>query len=98
VRGLGVVDAETVDEHQRLLEGASSDRNVGLQARRAALLDIDGGVSSQIIFYVLERERMFFGVHDHHRAGGLALSDRIEGTQDDDCGVGGRDLSGLLLG
>jgi len=41
---------------------------------------------------------MFFWVHDHYRAGGLALSDRIEGTEDDDGGVGGRDLSGLLLG
>ena len=43
VAGLGVVDAQAVEQDQGLLEGGTTDGEVGLNAVRAACLQVSEG-------------------------------------------------------
>ncbi len=58
VRGLRIVDAEAVEQHQRLLETAAAHDDVGLPAARAALLKKNRGVFAQKILRRLGGQRL----------------------------------------
>ena len=47
VAGLGIVDAEAVDEDEGLLEGGAADGEVGLHAFAGAGLQVEGGVGAE---------------------------------------------------
>ena len=49
VPGLGIVDSESVDEDEGLLEGCAANGEVGLHAFRTARLDIERWVGAQQI-------------------------------------------------
>ena len=47
VAGLGIVDAEAVDEDEGLLEGSAADGEVGLNAFAGAGLQVEGRVGAE---------------------------------------------------
>ena len=68
VAGLGVVDAEAVEEDEGLLEGGAADGEVGLDAVAAAGLEVEGGVEAEEVGGVVEEERLGGGVEDGYGA------------------------------
>jgi hypothetical protein len=50
VTGLGVVEAQAVDNDKTLFEGGSADRDVGLHAAGCALLEVDGRIETEEVF------------------------------------------------
>jgi hypothetical protein len=68
VAGLGVVDAEAVEEDEGLLEGGAAEGEVGLNAVGGASLEVEGGVLTEEIDY---------GVGDE---GLIAWVDEIDGA------------------
>ena len=72
VRGLAVVDAEAIQQHQRLLEGSSAQNKIGLPAARAALLQIDRGVLTQQLLRRLQQEHLVFDRQYDHGSGRLS--------------------------
>jgi hypothetical protein len=49
VAGLGVVDAEAVEEDEGLLEGGAAEGEVGLDAVGGAGLEVEGGVLAEVV-------------------------------------------------
>ena len=47
VAGLGVVDTQTVEQDEGLLEGGTAKGEVGLYAVRGAGLEVEGGVLAE---------------------------------------------------
>ena len=74
MRGLAVVDAEAVQQHQRLFECASAQNKVRLTPARATLLKEDRRVLAQQILRRFQRE--VFGSHRQHQNGGGRLRQR----------------------
>ena len=50
VRRLRIVHTKSIEQHQRLLKGCSANRQVRWIAARSALIDLHGGVGTQIVF------------------------------------------------
>ena len=68
VAGLGVVDAEAVEEDEGLLEGGAAEGEVGLDAVGGAGLEVEGGVLA---------EEIDGGVRDE---GLVARGDEVDGA------------------
>ena len=78
MRGLAVVDAEAIQQHQGLLEGSSAQNQIRLSAARAALFQKDRGILAQQLLRRLQRERFVFNRQHHHRSGRLRQSLRFQ--------------------
>ena len=74
MRGLRVVDAEPVEQHQRLLKAASAKHQVGLSSAGAALFQKNRRVLAQKILRRLGGKRFCFHRQNFH--GALRLGQR----------------------
>jgi hypothetical protein len=90
---LGVVDAEAVEEDERLLKGGAADREVGLHTVGGTGLEVEGGVLAEVVSEVVEEEGLFARVEGDDGAVGFGERDRWDGGSDRD-GL----LDGLGLG
>src|ERR1035441_8575651 len=82
MRGLAVVDAKAVQQHQGLLEGASAQNQINLSASRAALFEKDRRILAQQLLWRLQGESLAFdGQHDDG-GGGLGQGHRNRRTED----------------
>ena len=82
--GLGVVDAEAVQQDEGLLEGSASDREVSLDAVSRACLQVEGGVLAKKIDDAVADKRLVAWGKDVD--GAVALGERkwFEGGCDGD--------------
>ena len=94
VAGLGVVDAEAVEEDEGLFEGGAADGEVGLNAVGRAGLEVEGGVLAEIVGGVVEEEGLVARVESDDGAVGFGERDGWDGGGDGDGLLDG----GLLLG
>ena len=85
MRGLRIVDAETIDEDKRLREGRAANRDIGLRTSGSALLDVCGGIGAEPVFDRLESKWVLLRIHEHDGAVGFAERDG-SGTAEDDNG------------
>ena len=69
VAGLGVVDAEAVEQDERLLEGGAADGEVGLHAVGGAGLEVEGGVEAEVVDDAVEEQRLVRGCRGSGRSG-----------------------------
>src|ERR1019366_9627732 len=102
VRGLAVVDAESVEQDERLLEAAAAEDEIGLRTAGPALLEEDRGVLAQEIERGFGGQRFLFqGQHDYG-TGRLREGDRRGRAQHHhgfrSRGNGGGRRSGWVLG
>ena len=74
VAGLGVVDAEAVEEDEGLLEGGAAKGEVGLDAVDGASLEVEGGVLTEEIDYGVGDEGLIAWVDEVD--GAVAFSER----------------------
>ena len=82
--GLGIVDAEAVQENERLLEGGAPNREVGLNTVGRARLEVERGVLPEVVGDVVEEERLLARVEGHDGAVGLGERYRRNGGCDGD--------------
>ena len=71
VRSLAIVDAEAVQEHQRLLEAAASQRQIGLRATGATLFEEDRGIAALWVERRGQRKRILPKRQNQYGAGRL---------------------------
>ena len=71
VRGLGVVDAQAVEQEEGLLEGGATDGEVGLNSVGAAGLKVEGGVQAEDVDDAVVEQRLVARVEDFY--GAIAL-------------------------
>ena len=71
MRGLTVVDAKTIQQHQGLLEGASTQNQVSLSAARAALFEKDRRILAQQLLRRFKRESLALDRQHDYRSGRL---------------------------
>src|SRR5665213_4057933 len=71
VRGLAVVDAESIEQDQSLFEAAAAQDKIGLGAAGAALLEKDRGVLAKEIEWGFSGECFVFERKHHNGAGRL---------------------------
>ena len=76
MRGLAVVDAEAIQQHQRLLKRSSTQDQVSLSAARATLFEIDRRVLPQKLLRRFQRESLSFDRQHHDRSGRLGQRHR----------------------
>ena len=81
VRSLRIVDAKSVEQHQRLLKAAAAQHHVGLPAARAALLKKNRGVLAQKILRRLGSQRLSLHRQNLHRARRLGQRHRRRRAQ-----------------
>ena len=96
VRGLAVVDAEAVEQDQRLLKAAAAQDEIGLRAACAALLKENGGVLAQEIergfggqLFAFERQNLY-GARRLGKRYGRCRAEHHHGFRADRNGGGGR--------
>ena len=94
VTRLGVVDAETVEQDEGLLEGGAADGEVGLDAVAAAGLEIEGGVQTEEVGGVVEEEWLGGGVEDGNGAVVFVEGEGFYGGGDGDVLLDGGGLRG----
>ena len=82
--GLWVVDAETVEEDEGLLEGGASEGEVGLDAVGGAGLEVEGGVLAEEVDDRVGDEGLFAGDDEVDGAVALGEGEGFEGSGDGD--------------
>jgi hypothetical protein len=82
VAGLGVVDAETIDEDEGLLEGGAADGEIGLDSEWGAGLEVKGGVLTEIVDGAGSEERLVASVDGLDGAVGFGERDGRDGGGD----------------
>jgi hypothetical protein len=60
MRGLAVVDAKAIQQHQGLLEGTSAQNHIRLSAARATLFEKDRRILTQQLLRRLQRKSLAF--------------------------------------
>ena len=84
VAGLGVVDAETIEEDEGLLEGGAAEGQVGLDAIGGAGLQVEGGVLAEEVDDGVGDERLVAGVDEVDGAIAFGEGKGLEGGGDGD--------------
>ena len=82
--GLGVVDAEAVEEDEGLLEGGAADGEVGLDAVGGAGLQVEGGVLAEEVDDGVGEERLVAGFDEVDGAVVFGEREGFEGGGDGD--------------
>ena len=95
VAGLGVVDAEAVEQEEGLLEGGAADGEVGLDSGGGAGLEVERGVLAEVVDDAVEEEGLGAGVEGLDGAVAFGEGDGLDGGGDGD-GLGdGRQAQGV---
>ena len=66
--GFGIVQAEPVDQNQRLLEGGAADCKVGLHTLAGARLQVERWVGAQQVHYAVGSRQRLPRLDHKHRA------------------------------
>ena len=82
--GLGVVDAEAVEEDDGLLEGGAAEGEIGLDAVGCAGLQVEGGVLAEEIYDAVGDERLVSRREDVDGAVAFSKGKGLEGCCDGD--------------
>ena len=84
VAGLGVVDAEAVEEDEGLLEGGAAEGEVGLDAVGGAGLEVEGGVLAEVVDDGVGEEGLVAGGDEVDGAIAFGEGEGFEGGGDGD--------------
>ena len=103
VAGLGIVDAEAVDEDEGLLEGGAADGEVGLDAFGGAGLHVERRVGAEQIDGAVDADGQLARGEDFDGAVAFGQGERLDGggdldAVDDDQLFGWRGGGGLRVG
>ena len=84
VAGLGVVDAEAVEQDEGLLEGGAAEGEVGLDAVAGAGLEVEGGVLAEEVDDAVGDEGLVARGEDVDGAVAFGEGEGLEGGGDGD--------------